>query len=88
MHGPLTGIFIKSSKSKTGYQQETMISTIPLELGHCLEKPTLLTSLQQAEQQEEKQRLISSGICFCGVPGTYTTPLFPHERPAATQCSE
>jgi hypothetical protein len=88
MHEPLTGIFIKSSKSKTGYQQETMISAIPVELGHCLEKPTLLTSLQQAEQQEEQQRAISSETCFCGVPGTYTTPLFPHERPAGMRCWE
>jgi hypothetical protein len=54
MHEPLTGIFIKSSKSKTGYQQEMMISATFDELGHCLEKPTLLISLQQAEQQEEQ----------------------------------
>jgi hypothetical protein len=53
MHEPLTGIFMKSSKSKTGYQQETMISATSNELGHCLKKPTLLTSLQQAEQREE-----------------------------------
>jgi hypothetical protein len=49
---------------------------------------TLLTSLQQAEQQEEQQRAISSESCFSSVPGTYTTPLFPRGRPDAMQCCE
>lgn len=79
---------MKSSKSKTGYQWEIAISAASDELGHCLEKPTLLTSLQQAEQREEQQREISSEPCFGSVPGTYTTPLFPRGRPDAMQCCE
>lgn len=79
---------MKSSKSKTGYQREIAISATSDELGHCLKKPTLLTSLQQAEQREEQQRLISSESFFCSVPGTYTTPLFPRERPDTMICCE